>query len=164
MVKKMLLTDKISKYCSYGEAIHSDTASRLGIPNIPNEEQLQHMKYVATEILDKIRDKFGPIHVNSFFRSEELNKQTPGASKTSQHMKGEAIDHLIIGRNMEIFKWVYSNKDVLDYDQCIFEYGTKEEPAWVHVSKVNYRINRKQTLRYYLNDQKEIVGIPFDLF
>ncbi len=159
----MLLTDKISKYCTYGEAIHSDTASRLNIPNIPNDVQLGAMKYVATEILDKVREEFGPIHVNSFFRSQELNNATPGASKTSQHMKGEAIDHLILGKNAEIFKWVKENTKLLDFDQMIWEYGTTEEPAWVHISKVSYRPNRQMILRYeVVNGQ--IVGIPFDLF
>src|SRR5690349_15441144 len=107
----MNLTDHISKYCTYGEAIRSDTASRLNIPNIPNEEQLAAMKYVATEIFDKIREHFNvPLTASSFFRSPSLNNSTPGSSKTSQHMRGEAIDCFLSGRNMEVFKWVYENR------------------------------------------------------
>ncbi len=161
----MNLTDNISKYCTYGEAIRSDTASRLGIPNTPNEEQLAAMIYVATEIFDKIREHFNtPLTASSFFRSPNLNSSTLGASKTSQHMKGEAIDCFLSGRNMEVFKWVYENKELLDYDQCIFEFGTKEEPAWVHVSKVSYKKNRNETLRAYHDSEGNARYIPFDLF
>lgn len=161
----MNLSDHISKYCTYGEAIRSDTAARLGIPNIPTDEQLEAMKYVATEIFDKIREHFGvPLTASSFFRSYSLNNSTPGASKTSQHMKGEAIDCFLSGRNMEVFKWVYDNRVLLDVDQLIFEYGTKEEPAWVHVSKVSYRKNRNEILRAYHDQEGNIRYIPFDLF
>lgn len=158
-------TDKISKYCSYGEAIHSDTAARLGILNIPNEEQLAAMKYVALEGFDKIREHFNvPLHINSFLRVPALNNSTVGASRTSQHMKGEAIDCSLLGRNMEVFKWVYENRIKLDFDQIIFEFGTKDDPAWVHVSKVSYRPNRHEVLRAYHDQEGNARYIPFDLF
>ncbi len=161
----MNLSDHISKYCTYGEAIRSDTASRLGIPNTPNEEQLSSMKYVATEIFDKIREHFGvPLTASSFFRSPNLNSSTPGASKTSQHMKGEAIDCFLSGRNMEVFAWVYKNLKELDIDQMIWEFGTKDEPAWVHISKVSYRANRHDVLRAYHDSEGNARYIPFDLF
>jgi len=156
----MNLTDKISQYCTYGEAIRSETANRLGIENIPNEEQLEAMKQVATNVFDKIREQFGPLHVNSFFRSPTLNNSTPGASKTSQHQKGEAIDMSIIGRNAEIFRWVKGN---LDFDKLIYEFGTKEEPAWVHCSYVSYRPNRKEVFRAFVDQEGNIRYIPFDL-
>lgn len=160
----MNLTDHISKYVTYGEAIHSDTAARLNIANIPDETQMSAMRHVANEIFDKVREHVGvPVTVSSFFRSPLLNNRIPGASKTSQHMRGEAIDHFLAGRNMEIFKWVKENIDVLDADQLIWEYGTTIEPAWVHISKVSYRPNRRQILRYYTDSHENIIGIPFDL-
>ncbi len=158
-------SDHISKWVTYGEATHSDTAARKDIPNIPDATQLANMQYVASKIFDKVRDHFGvPIIASSFFRSPALNSQVPGASQTSQHMKGEAVDMLLPGRNAELFKWVLGNKDILDFDQMIWEYGTIKEPAWVHVSKVNYRPNRKQILRYWIGLQGQIIGVPFDLF
>lgn len=157
-------SDHISVYCTYGEAIRSDTASRMGIPNIPDETQLEAMKYVATEIFDKIRSHFNvPLLASSFFRSPSLNSSTPGASKTSQHMKGEAIDCFISSRNSEIFKWVSENQQQLEFDQLIWEYGTLSEPAWVHVSKVNYRHNRGEKLRAFHDQEGNIRYIPFDL-
>ena len=45
--------------------------------------------------------------------------------------------------NKEIFDFI---KDTLDFDQLIFEFGTKDAPDWVHVS-YNAGKNRKQVLR-----------------
>ncbi len=160
----MTPTDKISKWVSFGEAIRSETASRLGIPNLPNEEQLVAMKYVATQIYDPLREVFGPIHINSFLRVPELNSSTPGASKTSSHMKGEAIDMSLLGRNMELFKYVKDNIERFDADQIIFEFGNKAEPAWVHVSKRANQKNRREILRAYHDTEGNPVYRPFDLF
>jgi len=130
----MTLEEHISKYCTYGEAIQSQTASRLGIDNTPNEEQITAMKYVATEIFDPVREFLGgPLTASSFFRSPALNKVIGGSSTTSQHMKGEAIDMFKSGRNKEIFDYIRKN---LAFDQLIWEYGNNTEPDWVHCSKV----------------------------
>ena len=45
--------------------------------------------------------------------------------------------------NKEIFDFVREN---CDFDQLIWEYGSREEPAWVHFS-FNEGNNRKQVLR-----------------
>lgn len=135
--------DKISKFLNYGEATFSQTAVHKGIPNIPNEVQLAAMRYVATEVFDKVREKFGPMSPTSFFRSPELNKAIGGSSTTSQHMKGEAIDIVKHGKNKEIFDFIRHN---LVFDQLIFERGTDIEPDWVHVSRVP-KGNRHQVLQ-----------------
>jgi len=130
----MNLTEHISKYCTYGEAIQSQSASRFGIDNTPNEEQIQAMRYVATEIFDPVREFLqGPLTASSFFRSPALNKVIGGSSTTSQHMKGEAIDMFKAGRNKEIFDFIRKG---LIFDQLIWEYGTNLEPDWVHCSKI----------------------------
>ena len=74
----------ISKHLSYKEGIRSNTATRLGIENKPNEEQLENMKLLAEKVFEPLREEVGgPIKVNSFFRSPDLNKAI-GGSKTSQ--------------------------------------------------------------------------------
>ena len=135
--------DKISKWCSFGEATISPTAIRLGIDNIPNEQQLAAMRYVATEIFDKVREKFGPMSPTSFFRSPELNKAIGGSSTTSQHMKGEAIDMVKHGKNKEIFDFIRNN---LVFDQIVWEYGNELAPDWVHCSRIPQG-NRHQVLQ-----------------
>ena len=151
----------VSKNITYKEATHSTTAKRLGIDNTPNAEQFSNMVYVAENVFQPIREHFGtPIYVSSFFRSDGLNKAIKG-SINSTHKKGEAmdLDADVYGgvTNAQIFNYI---KDNLEFDQLIWEFGTEEEPAWVHVS-LSKRNNRNQILRAYKVDGKtkyEIYG------
>jgi hypothetical protein len=139
--------EKISDHITYKEATKSITAKRKGIKNVPNKEQLENMQFIAKTVFEPLRTALGnkPIGIASFFRSLELN-QAIGGSKISQHCKGQAIDidADIYGyhTNKEIFDWIYKNTD---FDQLIWEFGSKKEPEWVHVSKTLYD-NREETL------------------
>jgi len=123
----------ISKHITYLEATHSDTAKAKGIANIPNEVQLAAMRLVAEKCFEPLREWYGkPIRINSFFRSVELNRAVKG-SKTSDHVKGMAID-LDAGSNSENLKLFHWLKDNVEYKQLIYEYGGKSGPEWVHIS------------------------------
>ena len=133
---------RISKHISYKEAVGSNYAKQKGIKNKPNEEQVENMKLLAEKVFEPLREWVGaPIRVNSMFRSLELNTALKG-SKTSSHMKGEAMDITSMGgkSNLEMFHWI---KDNLEFDQLIWEFGS--EPKWLHVS-FNKDKNRKQVL------------------
>ena len=144
----------ISEHISYNEAIKSNTATRLGIKNDPNEDQLDNMVKLAEQIFEPLRTYAnGPIKVNSFFRSVELNKAIGGSSK-SQHCHGQAIDlddtfgHLT---NAEMYRFI---KEHLDFDQMIWEFGDDDNPAWVHVSYVSPEKNRNRCLKAYKENKK----------
>lgn len=144
----------VSKNISYKEATHSTTAKRLGIDNTPDAEQFSNMIYVAENVFQPIREHFNtPIYISSFFRSEGLNRAIKGSS-SSTHMKGEAMDldaDVYEGiTNAEIFNYI---KDNLEFDQLIWEFGTDENPSWVHVS-LSKRNNRNQVLKAYKVDGK----------
>ena len=133
---------RISKHISYKEAVGSDYAKQKGISNKPNEEQVENMKLLAEKVFEPLREWVdAPIKVNSMFRSLELNTALKG-SKTSSHMKGEAMDITSMGgkSNLEMFHYI---KDNLEFDQLIWEFG--KEPKWLHVS-FNKDNNRKQVL------------------
>ena len=133
---------RISKHISYKEAVGSNYAKQKGIKNKPNEEQVENMKLLAEKVFEPLREWVdAPIKVNSMFRSLELNTALKG-SKTSSHMKGEAMDITSMGgkSNLEMFHWI---KDNLEIDQLIWEFGS--EPKWLHVS-YNKDNNRKQVL------------------
>ena len=135
----------ISKYITYLEATTSQTATRKGIVNIPGEKELINMQLVGIRVFDVVREYFDiPLRVSSFYRSLLLNNSVGGA-KTSQHVKGQAIDIQATGdiSNKMIFEYI---KDNLDFDQLIWEFGTDKNPAWVHVSYVSKDKNRKQIL------------------
>ena len=144
----------ISKHISYKEGVHSITAIRKGIDNEPNEEQLANMKLVANNVFEPLRVFVnGPIKVNSFFRSPNLNKAIGGSTK-SQHCKGQAIDiDDTYGKatNAEMYWWIKEN---LDFDQMIWEFGSNENPDWVHVSYVSPDKNRNRCLKAYRDNGK----------
>lgn len=116
------------------EALRSNTAQRLGIDNMPDNDTLVTMQITAQHIFEPLRNHFNePIYISSFYRSPELNKAIGGSAK-SQHCKGEAIDIDDVyskASNADFFNYI---KDKLEFDQLIWEFGDDENPAWVHVS------------------------------
>ena len=82
----------ISNHISYKEGTLSNTATRRNIDNIPDDYQLANMNAVALNIFEPLREWVGgPIKINSFFRSPDLNTAIGGSSR-SQHCEGRAID------------------------------------------------------------------------
>ena len=144
----------ISKHISYKEGVYSNTAIRRGINNDPNDEQLENMELIAEEVFEPLRVWVGgPIKINSFFRSPELNTAIGGSGK-SQHCKGQAIDiDDTFGKatNAEMYHWIKEN---LNFDQMIWEFGDDDNPAWVHISYVSPKENRNRCLLAYKENKK----------
>jgi hypothetical protein len=115
---------------TYGEVLRSDTASRLGIENIPNDEQLKCIELVCVNILQPVRSKFGPIRITSGFRSPELCLKI-GSTTTSNHTRGQAVDFEPYDTNTKlytIFKWIYNN---CKFRELIAEFFPD---GWVHAA------------------------------
>lgn len=150
---------KISEHITLRESIESFTAKRKGIENIPSEYELTNMVGVAINVFEPLREWVGgPIKINSFFRSVELNKAIGGSSK-SQHCQGRAIDiDDVYGHktNAEMFNYIKNN---LDFDQLIWEFGTDENPDWVHVSYVSADENRRRCLKAEKINGKTVYSI-----
>ena len=113
------------------------------------------MQRVANDCFEPLRRaKNIPIGISSFFRCPTLNKAI-GGSETSQHCATEDskginaaaidIDADIYGgiTNKEVFTWLKAN---VEFDQLIWEFGTDENPNWVHISRREHS-NRNQILR-----------------
>jgi len=149
---------KISEHLDLSEVIRSETAKRLGISNMPTLEHIENFKKLAENIFEPIRNNFRvPIHLSSGYRSFELNKKIKG-SATSQHCKGEAIDIDMDGSsngvtNKMVFDYIFKN---LNFDQLIWEFGTSENPDWVHVSYNSDGNQRKQVLKAIKSNGKTI--------
>ncbi|MFY7938748.1 MAG: D-Ala-D-Ala carboxypeptidase family metallohydrolase [Flavobacterium sp.] len=145
---------KLSEHLELAEVIRSESAKRRGIKNMPPEEHIKNLKLLAENIFEPIRANFRqPIRISSGYRSKELNDAI-GGSLTSQHCQGEAIDIDMDGtalKNSEIFNFI---KDKLIFDQLIWEFGTKDNPDWVHVSYESNGKQRKQILRAIKKDGK----------
>ena len=153
---------KISTHLNLAEVTRSDAAKRHNIDNTPTAEHLENFKLLAEKVFEPIRTHFGvPIHISSGYRSQALNKFIKG-SASSQHCKGEAIDIDMDGSssgvtNKMVFDFIVAN---LEWDQIIHEFGTDENPDWVHVSYTKGK-NRKQKLKALrTNGKTSYINIP----
>jgi len=143
----------LSDHFSLEEATHSDTATRLGISNQPNAQQLENMK-VAAIGMEKIRELLAsPINVNSWIRLPEVNVAV-GGSKVSSHMDGWAIDFTCkgFGTPLEVCKAI--EKSNIKFDQMIYEFGEK---GWTHISFAPEM--RQQKLTIFRPQNKYAIGI-----
>jgi len=141
------MSDRISEHVSLKEATKSNTATRLEIKNEPRELDLARMMLIAEKVFEPLRKWVGgPIKVNSFYRSPELNSAI-GGSKNSQHCIGCAIDiddTFGYKTNAQMFDYIKSN---LDYDQMIWEFGDDDNCDWVHISYISEDANRRRLLK-----------------
>ena len=123
-----LIMKNISNHISYKEGTLSNTATRRNIDNIPDDYQLANMNAVALNIFEPLRVWVGgPIKINSFFRSPDLNTAIGGSSR-SQHCEGRAIDiDDTFGNktNAEMYNYIKEN---LNFDQLIWEFGNDTNP------------------------------------
>jgi len=121
----MKLTDNFKLY----EFTRSQIASRHGIDNTPNEEQIENLKTLAKGLED-VRTKLGgnPINISSGFRCEALNDRL-GSKRTSRHILGLAADFTCdrYGDVDDVFSVLASSS--IEFDQLI-----KEWNSWIHIS------------------------------
>jgi hypothetical protein len=145
---------RLSKNFTLAEFTKSQTATRKGLDNTPNDEHLAKAKILFENVVQPVRDHFGVTVINSGYRGPALNEAVGGSSK-SQHCKGEAVDIECPGTpNYDVCKWIEDN---LDFDQLILEFYTPGIPdsGWVHVS---YKAegNRKSVLTAMKEDGKTV--------
>ena len=140
---------RLSKNFTLKELIKSDTAVRKGINNNPNEDHINNLERLATNILQPVRDHFAKVvSISSGYRSAELCVAI-GSSVNSQHASGQAADFEIFGvSNKEVADWIVDN---LNFDQCILEFWNPDEPnsGWVHCSYKTDEDNRREYLRAF---------------
>lgn len=119
-----------AKNFTYKELIKSDTALRLGIDNIPPTNIWRSIELLAANCLQPIREKFGPIKINSGYRSIPLCLAV-GSSIYSNHTRGEAADLEPFYSDIkliDVLNWIYDN---LEFRELIAEYFPM---GWIHIS------------------------------
>lgn len=138
---------QLSQHLSLAEMVNSDFAKKKNILNNPSNIIISNMKLLAENVFEPIRQHFNaPIYISSGYRSFALNKAL-GGSSSSQHVKGEAMDIDMDNTsitNAQIFDYIKSN---VKFDQLIWEFGTKDNPEWVHVSYAANGRQRRQILK-----------------
>lgn len=155
----------ISDHFSYAEVIHSTEAARRAVDNSLPDNLIPVVQKTAA-MMEKIRIILGnkPISVTSWYRSQTLN-HIIGSFPTSQHILGEAVDFICpaFGNPAEIVRAIVANKDIIRYDQVIYEH------TWVHVSKKSdpNSIQREQVLSLlesgrYAQGITDKQGVPYE--
>ena len=136
---------KLTQNFSLSELTRSQTATRKGIVNQPDDEQLASLVALCENVLQPIRDHFGTsVRISSGLRVPELNAAI-GGSTTSDHTRGCAADIEVPPvDNLELARWIEGSG--LAFRQLILEYydGTPDS-GWIHVS-YNPEDNKRQVL------------------
>ena len=118
----------LSENFTYEELTHTDHRE---FDNTPNEAEMANLVRLAN-FLEQVREVLGgrSIHINSAFRSAEVNKAV-GSSDKSQHRHGCAADIRVKDMTPdEVVSAIIASG--LPYDQVIREFD-----RWTHVSIPN---------------------------
>lgn len=129
------MLDLRSKYFTWQEVLDSQTAARLGISNIPDDET-QGVIVDTAQHMDRVREALGhAVLVSSWFRNLKLNRALK-SKDSSQHVKGEAVDFICpgFGHQDEVFEFLRLHMEELDIDQLIREYPDHDNGGWIHIS------------------------------
>ena len=120
-----------NRFFKVQEFIHSDTAEKLGIENVPDEVQLANLSILANSILLQPRMKMGvPFTITSGYRCPRLNKAVGGAAN-SYHMQGKACDIVFPTRDLLCLAAKLIVKQPL-CDLVLLE-NAKSSHQWLHV-------------------------------
>lgn len=120
---------RLTEHFDLSEFTLSQTASRYGLDNTPNDEIIQNLHSVA-ETMEDVRKILGkPILISSGYRSSVVNRLVGGAS-SSFHVKGLAADFTCpgFGNIDSVCRALLPNMEELGIDQLIKEFN-----SWVHL-------------------------------
>lgn len=123
-------TTMLTPHFTLDEFTCSQTAARMGIPNIPAGQEMDNLKRTA-EVMERVRAILGakPVLISSGYRCPEVNAAC-GGSSTSAHMSGLAVDFTVpgYGSPLDVCHALQPHMADLGIDQLIHEYG-----GWVHL-------------------------------
>ena len=106
------------------------TKTSTGLQNQPDVVEEEKLLYLASFILQPIRDRWGKLRVNSGYRSAAVNAMVNG-EPTSQHCYGEAADIVPMEAPLkDVYRWIVEDSR-LAFGQCICEIRATD---WIHVS------------------------------
>jgi len=140
---------KLSANFKLGEVFDSAYALAHGIDNLPSNDSdylsvCDKAAALVAHVLQPIRDKWGPVVIDSWYRCMTLNAAVGGA-QTSAHLTGEAADCLFDNIE-EVYSWIAASG--LPFDQAIAErrWHVDHWARWVHLAHKRDNSNRGHTL------------------
>ena len=122
---------QLSPHFSLAELTRTDVRD---LANSPDPAAIECLFLLALEYLEPVRDRFGPLRINSGFRAPLVNRRI-GGSPTSSHRYGCAADFDPVDpavTNDDVIRWL-RDESGLDFDQAIDEHSSRGPPGWVHL-------------------------------
>jgi hypothetical protein len=144
---------------------------RSGIPKGENygrsaKEIVTNLQILTDNVIDPVKKMYPNMVITNTWRSEAVNSSLKGASKTSDHLKGQAVDIQFSGFNR---KQTYEaakaiQKALPDYDQMLLEYSGNS--MWIHISFKCPKAggNRRQTMTIDVLNKKNNRNGEFVLY
>lgn len=124
----------VGKHFHLDEFQKSAKAKSLGIDNTMPLWCIAPLVALVENVLDPVRDAFGPVVISSGYRCPKLNKAVGGV-KNSQHIYTKdyaAADFEVPGvDNLVIYEWVKTN---CKFDQLLLEFYSGGNIGWAHCS------------------------------
>jgi hypothetical protein len=123
---------QVTKNFTLAELLHSNTAVRKGIKNIPTTDHQANLITACHALFQPMRDALDKsVLISSGYRSIAVNNAV-GGSKSSAHCVGYAIDFIspTFGTPKEIAQFLAKElvKREIKFDQIILEFN-----EWVHI-------------------------------
>ncbi len=119
------------------ESLAAGLTNRLDLTRPRDMEIALNLRRLVVNVAEPVRVELGvAMNVSSGYRSPQVNAATPGASKTSDHLTGCAIDFEAPPlSNLDIARRIRAMPD-LPFHQLILEFHTVGDPfsGWIHLS------------------------------
>lgn len=156
--------NRLSENFTLQEMTLSTVATRMGIDNMPDADQIAALTNLCEHCLQPLRELYQkPIRVTSGFRCDALNTAIKGA-KDSQHTRGQAADIQPYRRGPRELEDLATSISIrqqtaptkFSFDQLILEHWDEEleDYRWLHVSHVSREEDRNMILEAAFSGKK----------
>lgn len=135
---------RLSEHFELADFLVSDTHPELIKDHQPSPQQVASLTRLCLCVLEPVRVHTGPLRITSGVRTSELVDALIAAgysaSRTSQHLYGEAADVEIVGRDPkrqgpnDLWAGFRACRELPDAWQTILYIGDRGAPSHLHVS------------------------------
>ena len=140
---------KLTNNFTLKELTYSQYAKDNKIDNRFDADIVEHLLELCETFLQPFRDYYGKgIRVTSGYRSDDLNKKLSGASNTSVHPLGWAVDVLPTDGDLKSFVETlnaFVKEKNPAFDQILFE--TSGKTKWVHIGLYNRKGQQRRQIK-----------------
>jgi zinc D-Ala-D-Ala carboxypeptidase len=145
---------QLSPHLTLGQFVATSHREFLHEQSAPPIEVIANARRLAVDLWEPIIERIGSIHLNSGYRSPELNRAVKGAAN-SAHMAGLAVD--IRPLEMSLMNAIAAlMSSAIPFDKLIWEFG-----RWLHVQAARHG-NEPRRLVLMTNNSVDYVAFNPD--